>query len=165
MGQKPELKGERLRSIDFNVLTGGPRMCCYVEMPNKTTASGKMLFRCDSCGHETPAPSAKRCGRCAACGHHFGTLGHVLSCSELSEQENEALAKLRGLLDGAKAEDHLPARMRKLAAQCRPADAARLRKAANELDAAIELGAKAPKLVGAWARARKVFDELRKANP
>lgn len=154
------MKGEKLKSVVVDELTK-MRFCNYQPI-DKTTASGKMLFRCTECQHESPAPTSKRCGLCPACGHHFGTLGHVLNCDELSDEENESLAKLRGVLDSSKAEEHLSVRMRKLAAKCTPVVAARLRKAANELDAAVELGAKAPKLVSAWARARRLYDEARK---
>lgn len=78
------------------------KLCDYRPLPDKTTASGKTLFRCDACGHESPAPTEKRCGRCSSCGNHFGTLGHVLNCQNLDEQETESLAKLRALLDETK---------------------------------------------------------------
>ena len=50
--------------------------------------------------------------------------------------------------------------MRKLADLCVGPDAERLRKGADELQAAVESDAKAPVLVGAWARARKLHDEI-----
>lgn len=68
--------------------------CDYQPIAD-TTPSGKSLFECTACKHQSPAPTSKRCGLCPTCGYHFGTLGHTMNCTDLTDEERELLARFR----------------------------------------------------------------------
>lgn len=73
-----------------------PTSHVWVEI-EKTTPSGKTLYKCSGCGWEVPAPSNGPCGKCPSCGFFIGSIGHAIHCTEdLSAEDQATLEKLRG---------------------------------------------------------------------
>lgn len=54
--------------------------CRYWPIEDRTTPSGRRLFQCEECGHETDVPTKKRCGICSVCQCHYGEIGHARLC-------------------------------------------------------------------------------------
>lgn len=50
------------------------------KLTDKTSPSGKFIFRCDNCDWELSAPTDGVCGTCESCKLPIGCVGHALNC-------------------------------------------------------------------------------------
>ena len=50
------------------------------NLTDKTSPSGKCIFRCDNCKWELTAPTNGPCGTCEDCNLPLGCIGHALNC-------------------------------------------------------------------------------------
>jgi len=75
------------------------------EQIEKTTESGKVMYRCSGCGWESPHPTRGECGKCSKCGHYIGSIGHALECTDdLSPEDRATVERLRGGVEAKKEE-------------------------------------------------------------